>query len=228
MKKRMLVMVVAIMVTVTAFVGGTLAWFTDSAELPVSSTYAIGNVSLYDTSAVLLNNMTSGVLLPGTAVYKYDPLAVNPMDPFVAVAQGSEDCYVFIEIVPSFGTGVNAYTVDGVNNVCADDFVDYTVLGNWTLLNGNVYYTVVTNITEDTVLPVYDTISAPASVNKAMIDATNGDTVKLSINTYAIQLAGFENEPETAWNTIYNEYFNVNNTEAQPDEVIIDSTDVTE
>ncbi len=188
MKKRALVMVVAIMVTVTAFVGGTLAWFTDSETLE-PSVYTVGNVNISVSGGAV-----SGTLLPGVDAYSYD---LNDLvdDPTITVESGSVKCYVFVEIAPKFRTGVDAY-----GTVTADALIDYDIYGDnvWTLFDGNVYYQIVEASDVNVTLPIYDKVYTDASVTKAMFDAVANDTVSLDVKVYAIQFDGIA-DVNAAW-----------------------------
>lgn len=196
MKKRALIMVVAIMVAVTAFVGGTLAWFTDSDRLE-PSVYTIGNVKIQVSGGAV-----SGTLLPGVDVYKCD-LSDSVADPAVTVISGSVKCYVFVEITPMFASSTVSYG----DSVTADSLIDYdmyTMNGSgevWTELSNNVYYQVVDASANDVYLPIYDKVYTDSSVTKAMFDAIGTDHVSLAVNVYAIQYDGIA-DVSAAWNAI--------------------------
>ena len=196
MKKRALIMVVAIMVAVTAFVGGTLAWFTDSDKLE-PSVYTIGNVKIEVNGGAV-----SGTLLPGVDAYKYD---LNDLvaDPTVTVVGGSVKCYVFVEITPMFTSGNALYG----DSVTADSLIDYNMYkindsGEvWTKLSDNVYYQVVDASAANVSLPIYNNVYTASSVTKAMFDAIGTDTVSLAVNVYAIQYDGIA-DVSAAWNAV--------------------------
>ncbi len=207
MKKRALVMVVAIMVTVTAFVGGTLAWFTDSETLE-PSVYTVGNVNISVSGGAV-----SGTLLPGVDAYSYN---LNDLvdDPTVTVETGSVKCYVFVEIAPKFGTEVIDY-----NGITADALIDYDIYGDnvWTLLGGNVYYQIVEASDVNVNLPIYDKVYTDTYVTKAMFDTVANDTVLLDVKVYAIQFDGIA-DVNAAWTAV--------SSQADSDEIIYDGGEV--
>ena len=88
-----------------------------------------------------------------------------------------------------------------------DAFMDYTIAGGWTLVDGetNVYYREVTTSTKNQPFDVIEgnTVNVLSTVTEEMMEALTADTYpKLNVTAYAVQL--YKNntekfEPAEAW-----------------------------
>ena len=92
-KKKIILLVVAFVLTIAASVGVTLAWLTaESSE--VTNTFAPSDIeiTLTETKGTDVANGKSFLMVPGHELNK---------DPKVTVEANSEDCYVFVKVTES-------------------------------------------------------------------------------------------------------------------------------
>lgn len=94
MKKKSLLLVLALVLAVTAAVGGTLAWLTDSTT-EVKNVFTTAGIDVeltetwnFDTNNDGTNDCWKAQLIPG---YSYTK------DPVVTVSADSVDCYLFVK-----------------------------------------------------------------------------------------------------------------------------------
>lgn len=185
-RNRILLTAVAALLLVVMTVGGTLAWLLDTTD-PVENVFTTTNVDIeLDESDDL-----DLELVPGKTITK---------DPKVTVIAGSEKCYVFVVVTETFPTGTNYKFAD---------FLPYTMADGWTSLgddNANVYWKLVASADTDTELVVLanNTITVPNTVTNVMMDAVEGEKIKLTFQAYAIQAANGATEftPAQAWSTL--------------------------
>lgn len=194
---KTLAALLAMVLTLTCVVGGTIAWLTSKTD-PVENTFTVGNIDIE--------------LKETTDTYKMVPGWTIDKDPLVTVKAGSEDCWVFIKVEESVGE----IEIEGKTYSFAD-FIDYQIdPNNWKKLEEetNVYYCEVTNVTADRVIKVLGYMNGTEYVNnkvlvkdtvtKEMMDAIDGDNnPKLTFTAYAVQLYKNNTEKFTAteaWN----------------------------
>ena len=184
-------------------VAGTLAWLKDE-TVTVQNTFTTSgiDIDLNENGATDDNQDTvfekNYKMIPGYTLEK---------DPKVTVKKGSEDCYVFIEVIKS-------------SNL--DDFISYQIDDtNWTKLTGStatndVYFKIVNasnadddielRILEDDVVTVKSTVTtSDMETLKNGVTAGTAHYPSLTFKAYAIQRANGNNtnfEPVEAWNTI--------------------------
>ena len=101
MKKKAFLIILAAVVLVSGSIGGTLAWFTDSAS--VTNTFTVGSIKMtLDETNLSYHEGVQGSK-PRTSEnqegYKIVPGTAIPKDPMVTIAANSEDCYVFVQII---------------------------------------------------------------------------------------------------------------------------------
>ena len=174
-------------------VGATVAWLTDQTD-PVKNTFTVGNIDID-----LVETKSDFKMVPGCDIAK---------DPVVSVADGSEDCWLFVEIVETGG----AVTVkEGGADVAKafDSFIGYSVIegeGGWTMLEGDedssVWYRKVLSRDSDQEFGVLlgNEVTVKPDVTKDMMDALqkaydaaadeDKDSVlpNLTFKAYAVQL----------------------------------------
>lgn len=187
MKKKILGAISIVLVLCVA-VGATLAYLQDTTK-EVVNTFTFGNVSidLTETGAELNQEKTQ---LEKT--YKMIPGEIVTKDPTITVEEGSEESWVYIEIVES---------------TTVDTYLDYVVNStDWTNIQGtNVYYykEVVDASADDVEISgiigtntgangafVANTVMTKDTVTKADIDALSAqDAVipTLTFKAYAVQ-----------------------------------------
>ena len=99
---KSLVLVLALVMLITATVGGTLAWLGDKTET-VTNTFSASGIDIKleehvyddDTNTLKLNDQTTTV---GNANYNMVPGWIIPKDPTVTVLANSEPCYLFVQV----------------------------------------------------------------------------------------------------------------------------------
>ncbi len=85
MRKNAIAIAVALTVILAVGLLSTLAYFTDKKE--VTNTFTVGNLAIDLTEPVFV---ADSKLLPGTEI---------PKDPTVKLLEGSEDAYIFMQII---------------------------------------------------------------------------------------------------------------------------------
>ena len=201
--KKVLAMMLAVLMIVTATVAGTVAWLTDKTDSVVNTfTESDVDISLSETTG------NSYKMVPGATIDK---------DPVATVVAGSEACYLFVEISETGG-----YTVDETTYTF-DDFMTYAIAEGWTPLEGDsltaptyVIYREVSASNDDQPFDVLagtkdalsgkmvDQITVKDTVTKAMMDGLTSDNYpKLPFTAYAIQQEGFATAA-LAWDEVRN------------------------
>ena len=174
--KKVLAMMLAVLMIVTATVAGTVAWLIDNTA-PVVNTFTTSDVDIELTETTGENYK----MIPGQPINK---------DPKVTVLADSEACWVFVKI-------------EKTENY--DSFMNgYTVAAGWTELETGVYYREVIDTDANQEFYVLDgnTLQVKTGVTKAMMDGLTGANYpKLTFTAYAIQKAGFDNAA-AAWDEI--------------------------
>lgn len=119
--KKVLAMLLAVLMIVTATVAGTVAWLTTSTQ-EVENTFTTSdiNITLSETDA-------DGDGDKNDNDYQMVPGATIEKDPKVTVAEGSEACWLFVKVTEE-------------NNV--DTYLAYAIAEGWTPVEGEtgVYY----------------------------------------------------------------------------------------
>ncbi len=106
MKKKAIVAVVALVLVLCCAMGGTLAWLVDSTtEVKNTFTYGDINIGLSESDDLDLK------MIPGNSIKK---------DPVVTVKEGSEACWLFVEVKESENF---------------DTFMTYAIAEGWTFFN---------------------------------------------------------------------------------------------
>ena len=177
MKKRTLIILVALVAVFGMAVGGTIAWLTDQTE-PITNTFTVGNINIE-----LKETATEFKMVPGVTIAK---------DPKITVVSGSEACYLFVKVEESANL---------------DNFIDYTMATGWTALTGadGVYYREVNATASDTTFSVLanDQVTCNDTVTKAMMDALTEAAAypTLTFTAYAVQQSGSDSAA-AAWEKV--------------------------
>ncbi len=207
MKKKLLIMSVA-MVLVCAFaVGMTLAYLTSTDR--VVNTFTVGNVQIKLDEAK--------VNLDGTPVqdadrvkansYKLIPGHTYTKDPTVTVLSGSESSYIKMTVTFSKSRELDAIFAptgaDLTSIFKGYDSTNWICKGNTEDASANTrtyefwYKETVAAPTADVALDaLFDSITVPGTINNAQLRTIEGMTI--TVNAYAIQADGFQT-PEAAW-----------------------------
>lgn len=196
--KKTLTVLLALVLVIAMSVAGTMAYLTSTDS--VTNTFTVGNVAItldeLDTDDD--DNKDDNVPQPNGTVrdkanaYKLIPGVTYTKDPTVHVTAGSEDCWLFVQVVNGI-SGLEAATVTDGYKTIADQMTD----NGWTAVSGaeNVY--------------AYNTkVSAGANVvvfNQFKIDGTADvstvtENTKITIKAYAVQADTF-NTAADAWAT---------------------------
>ena len=207
MKKKLLIMSVA-MVLVCAFaVGMTIAYLTSTDE--VVNTFTVGNVQIKLDEAK--------VNLDGTPVqdadrvkansYKLIPGHTYTKDPTVTVLSGSESSYIKMTVTFSKSRELDAIFAptgaDLTSIFKGYDSTNWICKGNTEDASANTrtyefwYKETVAAPTADVALDaLFDSITVPGTINNAQLRTIEGMTI--TVNAYAIQADSFANA-EAAW-----------------------------
>ncbi len=175
MKKKALIGVSALVLILTIAIGGTVAWLIDSTDT-VTNTFTYGDVTIELTETTGTNYK----MIPGNTIAK---------DPTVTVKGGSEDCWLFVEIVKSGNF---------------DDFMTYNPDSQWTTLASGVYYRQVTASEGDQNFQVLanNEVTVLESVTKSDFNAlTTATYPTLAFTAYAVQADNVDSAAE-AWTLI--------------------------
>lgn len=183
-------LVVVMMLVIGCTIGGTIAWLTAGTD-PVVNTFTVGDINI-----TLTETTTDYKMVPGNTIAK---------DPKVTVKAGSEACWLFVK-------------VDESTNL--DDFITYTVDGNWTAGNGTgegkngvpvgVYYREVSALTTegaaDEVFGVLtdNQVTVKDTVTKIMMNGLqmeNATQPTLTFTAYAVQKDNIA-DAATAWSKV--------------------------
>lgn len=208
MKKKLLIMSVA-MVLVCAFaVGMTLAYLTSTDE--VVNTFTVGNVQIkLDEADVDEYGVPQGSPAPRVSRndYKLIPGHEYTKDPTVTVLEGSERSYIKMTVTFSKSRELDAIFAptgaDLTSIFKGYDSTNWICKGNTEDASANTrtyefwYKETVAAPTADVALDaLFDSITVPGTINNAQLRTIEGMTI--TVNAYAIQADGFTT-PEAAW-----------------------------
>ena len=213
MKKKLLIMSVA-MVLVCAFaVGMTLAYLTSTDE--VVNTFTVGNVQIQldeadvDEYGEQLYDSETGSPAPRVPenTYKLIPGHTYTKDPTVTVLSGSESSYIKMTVTFSKSRELDAIFAptgaDLTSIFKGYDSTNWICKGNTEDASANTrtyefwYKETVAAPTADVALDaLFDSITVPGTINNAQLRTIEGMTI--TVNAYAIQADGFQT-PEAAW-----------------------------
>lgn len=184
MKKKILALCAAFLLSATAIIGGTLAYFTDTDNK--TNTFTVGKVDITLTEPNWKKEQA-----------KLMPSRVIPKDPTITVAADSERAYTFMKVQLSedFQELITSYytnTQKDSQNMLTDWFT--TKVGpkimKANLAEGYVILGVLSPKNPGESVTYFDEVKIPADVDAKMIEA-NGD-YRIEITACAIQAEGFE------------------------------------
>lgn len=169
MKKKALVLLVAVVLVIGCVIGGTLAWLTAKTD-PVVNTFTTSDIDI-----TLTETQEAYKMVPGCTIHK---------DPKATVLAGSEECYLFVKL-------------DKSTNF--DSYLEFTVADGWTVLDNvtDVYYRVVTAADMGIEFSVLEgnQVTVKNTVTKDMMTTAKQNNPTLTITAYASQL--YKNNTET-------------------------------
>lgn len=198
---KILVTALSVVLVICLSVAGTLAYLQLKTN-SVVNTFSPSNISLKLEESPKGDNgsATANIyqMVPGVEIHK---------DPKVTV-DGDVDAYVFVEIVEAGEVTVGSAT-------CTfDDFLSYAIAGGWEVLegqkdsndtvNGNETFVIwrkvgVNDATKTFSVLENDKVTTNVGVTSEMMAAYKDGSIKLTFTAYAIQVAGFENNENGAW-----------------------------
>ena len=185
MKKKLIIMITALVLLFSVAVIGTIAWLLDTTD-PVVNTFSPSTIEITLTET----NVDNGSALENT--YKMLPGTTIDKDPKVTVVAGSEECYLYVKVE---------------KNNTVDDYLTVAMASGWTQIGtSNVWYYSGT-ITQGTPIPVLanNKVTVNNDVTKEMMDALSAGTTvapKLTFTAYAVQVEAGANA-EAAWAATY-------------------------
>lgn len=202
--KKVLAMLLAILMIVTATIAGTIAWLqVKTQEVKNTFSPATINITLTETDADSDNdaNENSYKMVPGATITK---------DPKVTVVAGSEACYVFVKVVKSanYDTYLDNYAVvtegeKAWTALAGQDGVFYRVVDAETAKIGvelpvlkDNQVTVKTGVTKADMEAIDGVVAAGAAEGAAAAELALRPT--LTFTAYAIQQTGFDSAA-AAW-----------------------------
>jgi len=204
MKKKIIAISAAIAIIAIAVVGGSLAWFTSSAE--VTNTFTMGNVKISLDEAKVdeaTGKMTDdGETRVRSNSYHIVPDAVLDKDPTVTVLKGSEPCLVYVLIRNTLGSyaGLDVDTVNWKAVPDTDTAGEIKYPGLYKYIGPLTQEAALT----DTPLPkVFTTVTiAGAELTNEILKTLTGD--EIIVKAYAIQSANIEgqNTAQMAWDAM--------------------------
>ncbi len=171
MKKKMILILASAVLVLAIGVGGTLAYLT--AQSTVTNTFSIGNVALTleETGATFSDGVGSKAyanVVPGQTVTK---------DPKVTVTSGSEDCYLFVEVVKNDPTSLLIYTSN------------LTEANGWAAVSAGDRVVFSREVLKGATPRAFELIKD--NEIKMSTDLTNGSTIpSLAFKAYAVQKLG--------------------------------------
>lgn len=188
-KALMLILCAALLVSATVM--GTLAYLTS--QDTVTNTFSVGNVKI-DMDETDVDDSTPDKDRDTENKYRLLPGQKYTKDPIITVDPASEDAWVFIQVV------------NEIANIEADEnkVADQIEANGWTELKAGVYYKQVLKTDTDKSLEVFETVTIGEGVDNTTLAAYEGKTVV--VTAYAIQVAGFEEDVDGAWDAVYAEY----------------------
>ena len=213
--RKQLIMIACMALVAGLAIGGTLAWLAASTD-PVVNTFTVGNIDIDLNEHELDEDGEFTTKLTTANSYHIIPGATLNKDPFVTVQEGSEACYLFIEVEFSenFPT---AYA----------NRIEWTVDGSWTALDPTntarktgVYYMVLGDGENEEIAGNYNVLTAKQikisdDLTKYEVDAIiealgEEENYTLTITAYAVQYDNVTGGADAAWTIAQNATYNDN------------------
>ncbi len=160
MKKKLMIVAVALAMVLTFVAGGTLAWL-------VASTNEVKNTFTTSDIAVELKETTTEYkMVPGYDIAK---------DPKASVTAGSEAAWLFVKVEKSANF---------------DQYMTYEMADGWTEVESGVYARKVETANIGTAYSVLkgDKVTVLGTVTKAMMETAKTNQPTLTFTAYASQL----------------------------------------
>lgn len=189
--KKTLTVLLALVLVIAMSVAGTMAYLTSTTDT-VTNSFTVGNVAitLDEAKVDVYGDPVQGAARVKENTYKLIPGHSYTKDPTVHVAAGSEDCWLFVQVVNGI-SGLEAGTVtDGYKTIA-----DQMTANGWTAVSGatNVYaYNTKVSAGNNVVVFNQFKIAGGADVS------TVTENTQITIKAYAVQADNFAS-PADAW-----------------------------
>jgi len=185
-KKQLLVMVAMMLVVAMVSVAGTMAFLT-SLSAQVTNTFTVGNLNItLDEQDVDEYGVNDGATRVTANTYKLVPGHSYTKDPIVHVTVGSEPCYLFVKVENE---------ITGIED--AKTIATQMSENGWTLVSGSTnvyaYNTFVDARTEAKNVTVFESFKI-----KSDADVSGYANKTIKVTAYAIQKDGFA-DAAAAW-----------------------------
>lgn len=206
-KKIMKTLAVAMcaVLLVAGSIAGTMAYLTSTAK--VENTFTAGKVAItmdeakvnaYGEPVKEVEGVETIVALNEAPrvtdnEYKLIPGRTYVKDPIIHVAQGSEECYLFVKVE----NGISA--IESVADSGTSVDAQLRAKG-WIPLSGDVYYheNAVDARTTAKDIPVFETFTIREDADVAAYATATNNTAKITVTAYAVQADGFDTA-QAAW-----------------------------
>ena len=183
---------------VTGSVMGTMAYLTSKTEA-VENAFTVGNVAITLDEANTDENGTTTSGRGNGNRYKLMPGHTYTKDPTVHVAEGSEDCYLFVTVKDDLVEIEGATTVaqqianNGWTKLSTSDGTDVYVLGT---------KKAPTPVAKKSDHKVFETLTIDSGVTNETIQKYS-QSKTITVTAYAIQKDGFDGKPSSEiWTAI--------------------------
>ena len=201
MDKKFIIVLVALVLSVTCTIGVTLAWLVDTTG-PVTNTFTVGDIEItLDEAPVNLYGEVVAGNRRTENTYKLIPAHEYTKDPTVHVQVGSEPCWVFVKVEN------NIAAIEGDTTIAAQIAAnDWTELTSAAGENYKVYYKENVDAREEAKdLKVFEKITI---ANNATLYDNDGNALysastPVIITAYAIQDDGLGTAAD-AWTALGN------------------------
>lgn len=199
MKRRTLALLCAVVMVVGMAIGGTLAWLVADSG-PVTNTFTVGdvNISLTEPNAPEGNKYD---LVPGNVMLK---------DPTVTVEEGSEPCWVFVEMTVAdsliaespklleYGVRTGwelVETAPNTNDHTTTYVYRWNAVVNATTADQTLYVLACQDTTNEEHANCHGCVSVPSGVTKQQLEALGENAqLPMTFQAYAIQSANLNTQ----------------------------------
>ncbi len=183
MKKKSIILVVAVAFLCVCMTLGTVAWLFDTTA-PVTNTFTVGNINItLDEAPVDATGTATAGPRVAANTYKAYPGAIFSKDPTVTVKADSEACYVYVCVENNMVIGADTV---GLVNIDTANWIAASTSGTKTIYR---YKSTVTSTAVDTVLPA---VFTNVTVDGNKVTSANIATIENStiiVTAYAHQVA---------------------------------------
>lgn len=183
--KKTLTVLLALVLVIAMSVAGTMAYLTSTTG-PVTNSFTVGNVAitLDEAKVDVYGAPVQDAPRTDANTYKLIPGHEYTKDPTVHVAAGSEDCWLFVQVVNGID-GLEAASVVGGYQDIADQMNAY----GWTAVQGvdNVYAYSSSKVSAGTDVHVFDQFKIDGNANVSTVT----ENTQITIKAYAVQADNF-------------------------------------